>query len=53
MTYKYPRVETIKRYYEDGYYSLEQMKFFTDNGALTKEEFEEMTGKEYPEDTQA
>lgn len=53
IVFEYPGFETIKYFYDINVYDVETVKYFTDNNALTKEQFEEITGKEYPEDTQA
>lgn len=53
MSFKYPDFKFIKKYYDLNCYTKEDVKDYTDGGAITKEQFEEITGKKYPEDTQA
>ncbi|MDG0860335.1 XkdX family protein [Staphylococcus equorum] len=48
----YPSFESIKRYYEKHAYTIEDIKFYTKYGALTKEEYKEITGEDYPEQPQ-
>lgn len=39
----------IKRYYQMGFYSEEDMKDFVEWGTLTKEQYAAITGNVYPE----
>lgn len=39
----------IKRYYQMGFYSEEDMRDFVEWGTLTKEQYAAITGKVYPE----
>lgn len=48
----YPDFDFIKRYYDKNCYTVKDVQDYTDGGAITKEQFEEITGKKYPEDTQ-
>ncbi|MBM2659695.1 MULTISPECIES: XkdX family protein [Staphylococcus] len=45
----YPRYESIKRYYDKNCYSNEDIAFYTKHGALTPEQYKEITNEEYPE----
>lgn len=39
--------KTVKRYYDTGRYSKEDVKKFVVAGKLTKEEYKEITGDDY------
>lgn len=39
---------TVKRYYEQGYYTKEQVGLFVAGGRITEEEYETITGTPYP-----
>lgn len=39
--------KTIKKYYDLGKYTLDQMRVFVEVGKITEEEFEEITGIPY------
>lgn len=45
----YPRYESIKRYYDKTCYTNEDIAFYTKHGALTPEQYKEITNEEYPE----
>lgn len=47
--YEYPGFDTIKRYFDLKVYTLEDMKYFTDEHALSKEQFKKIVGKSYTE----
>lgn len=38
---------TIKKYYDKGYYTNEDMKVFVNAGYITEEEYQDITGVEY------
>lgn len=40
---------TVKRYYDKGYYSADDVKAFVRNEKITVEEYEEITGEPYVE----
>lgn len=42
-----PRFEKLKERYEKGYCTKEQLKRYVQLGALTPEEYEEITGEVY------
>lgn len=37
----------IKRYYDKGYYSVDDVKIFVEAGKITEEQFKEITGEDY------
>lgn len=39
--------DKIKRYYDGGYYTVDQVRSFVKVGKITEEEFTEITGQEY------
>lgn len=39
--------EKIQRYYEGGYYTIDQVRAFVRVGKITEEQFKEITGQEY------
>lgn len=39
----------VKRYYEKGYYTVDDVKKFVIAGKITEEEFKEITGVDYNE----
>lgn len=39
--------ENIKAYYESGFWSIGMVKMAVKKGVITKEQFKEITGKEY------
>lgn len=39
--------KTVKRYYDQGTYSKEDVAVFVEKGKLTPEEYKEITGEEY------
>lgn len=39
----------VKRYYDKGIYSAEQVKTFVKAGKITAEEYKEITGEKYAE----
>lgn len=39
--------EKIKKYYNAGYYTTQQMRLFVDAKKITKEEYKEITGQDY------
>lgn len=41
--------ETVKNYYEKGYYTDEEVKLFVEDEKITKEEFKEICKKDYTE----
>ena len=38
---------TIKRYYDKGFYTLNQMRIFVEARKITEEQYEEITGEKY------
>ena len=42
--------DIVKRYYDAGYYTDEDVAKFVKKGKLTPEQYEEITGKPYKED---
>lgn len=50
IQFNYPGFDTIKKYYDLNVYDNSYIKYFTDNYALSKEQYEEITGEPYPED---
>ena len=38
----------VKRYYDWGCYTNDNVKVFVDNGKITPEQYLEITGEEYP-----
>lgn len=52
MSIKYPDFKFIKKYYNLNCYTKEDIKDYTDGGAITKEEYEKITGDPYPKDAQ-
>lgn len=45
----YPGYETIKRYYDLNCYTNADIKFFAEHGAITSEQYKEITGEELEE----
>ena len=45
----YPGYDTIERYYDLNCYTKEDIQFFTQHNAITKEQYTEITGEDYPE----
>ncbi|WP_088838926.1 XkdX family protein [Listeria sp. ILCC792] len=45
----YPKVNDIKIFYDWGLYGNEDVVKFVGFGAITKEEYQEITGEVYPE----
>ncbi len=45
----YPGYETIKRYYDLNCYTNKDIQFFAHHGAITKEQYKEITGEDLPE----
>lgn len=45
----YPSFESINRYYEKNCYTKENIKFYRKYGALTNEQYKEITGEDYTE----
>lgn len=41
--------KVVKRYYDKGFYSKEDVKKFVRAGKITPEEYKEITGEEYVE----
>nr|DAU66760.1 MAG TPA: hypothetical protein [Caudoviricetes sp.] len=41
--------EIVKRYYDKGIYSKDDVKKFVKAGKLTEEEYQEITGEQYTE----
>lgn len=39
--------EKVKRYYENGYYTKEQVKVFVRTGKITEVQYKEITGEDY------
>ena len=39
--------KTVKRYYDQGIYSKEDVVVFAEKGKLTPEEYKEITGEDY------
>lgn len=39
----------VKRYYEKGYYTIDDVRKFVIAGKITEEEFKEITGMDYDE----
>ena len=39
--------EKIKRYYDKGLYTIDQVKVFVQGGKITEEEFKMITGEDY------
>lgn len=50
---EYPGYETIKRYYDLNCYTIEDIHFYTKYGALTRDQYTEITGEYYKEQLQA
>ena len=47
----YPGYETIKRYYDLNCYTNADIKFFTEHGAITSEQYKQITGEDFPQGT--
>lgn len=41
--------DIVKRYYDKGYYSKDNVKLFVKTGDITKEQYKEITGEDYTE----
>lgn len=39
--------DRIQKYYNKGYYTLEQVKDFCNSGAITEEEYKKITGLDF------
>lgn len=48
----YPDFDFIKRYYDKNCYTKKDVQDYADGGAITKKEYEKITGDPYPKDAQ-
>lgn len=39
--------DKVQRYYDGGYYTLDQVKVFVKAGKITKEQYKEITNEDY------
>lgn len=49
----YPSFESIERNYRKNAYTIEDIRFYTKYGALTRDQYTEITGEYYKEQPQA
>lgn len=49
-TNAFPGFETIKYFYDGGYYTNKQIKRYVELNCLTKEEYKTLTGDVFPEE---
>lgn len=52
VTNAFPGFETIKYFYDGGYYTNKEIKRYVELNCLTEEEYEKITGDPYPKDAQ-